>query len=118
MARFNSPHEFSEIHSAGFYGSSSPRETPPVRRNLNSFISTSPDIWLSLIQSKKEKIILSFSNNERQIFLYKLDKNSLFKFPERSSKSSDIGASAIAYVNNRVKKGSEYWYIGSMRHIS
>lgn len=69
QALLSSAHALSENHSAGFGGSYSPKLTPPVRRNLNSYISTSPDIWFSFTQSKNEKIILSFSKSDRQIFL-------------------------------------------------
>ena len=58
---------------------------------------------------------LSFSNSDRQIFLYRELRNSWFKNSIRSSSSSDGCASSIAELNSYTKKGREYWYIGSMK---
>lgn len=79
-ARCISLHIFMLTHSAGGCSSGSPSATPPVSRNLNSFWSR---LGMRREHSKNEKISLSFSNSDRQMFLYRDSVNSLFRLAMR-----------------------------------
>jgi len=64
--------------------------------------------------SMNENINLSFSKSEIQVCRNRRSRNSSFKKPRRSSSSSLFSAYWIELSNSLMKKGSEYWYIGSM----
>jgi len=63
---------------------------------------------MSLILSKNEKISLSFSKRDLQMFLYSDSKNSLSKKPSLSSRSSLFSEFMMDYTNRFLKKSREY----------
>ena len=69
VSLFISPQDFSDSQVVGLWGSYSPKETPPVKKNLIALISISFAISISLTVSKQENRSLSFSKSDRQMFL-------------------------------------------------
>jgi len=63
---------------------------------------------MSLKVSNPEKINLSLSNRDLQIFLYNDSRNSLFKNPSLSSRSSLGSERVIDSENSPLKKSKEY----------
>mmetsp|Transcript_6705 Transcript_6705/g.27230 ORF Transcript_6705/g.27230 Transcript_6705/m.27230 type:complete len:201 (-) Transcript_6705:630-1232(-) len=68
--------------------------------------------------SVKEKSSLSFSNSDRQMFLYSEYVKKSMRFPSLCSRSVFAAALRIAWSNKRTYHASEYWYMGSMLHSS
>ena len=81
---------------------------PPVSRNRYSAGSSEPLYPKMVAVRVKEKSSLSFSNSDRQMFLYRLYVKKSMRLPSRSSSSSDCFAFSMAWLKRFTYHVREY----------
>mmetsp|Transcript_4927 Transcript_4927/g.17609 ORF Transcript_4927/g.17609 Transcript_4927/m.17609 type:complete len:307 (-) Transcript_4927:2260-3180(-) len=114
LRRIISSQSFSLNHSHGMFSDPALFPKPPVNKNRYSVGSSVPLYPKIVAASVNENSSLSFSNNDRQMFLYSEYVKKSMRLSRRSVNSDDFSACSIACVNRLTYHASEYWYIGPM----
>lgn len=87
--------------------------SPPVSKNVHCDKDSSSCCWSRLIANSKENSSLSFSNKDRQTFVYREEVKDLIR---SNSRCSTVSAGSVLPMANSYKftnHVNEYWYIGS-----